>query len=185
MTLSDILATLLPLLRGGENATITKSDDMGDQMIALTGTARKTGIYNYGGMYVWYSQPGGDAWPADDTDAMNKQLHVMLDYARTSPTSGDLRAREAREMTVSDLTEQLADLLADGLPGPSGKLPDGTEVAEIEYGPSALHIEKRPRDDTFSAWAITCSHRWQASKRDQTKAREAIADILTAIKPNN
>lgn len=185
MTFEDILNALLPLLREGESAAITKSDDEGDRMIAIEGAARKTDIYNYGGIYVWYSQPGGDAWPADDTDAMNRQLPIMLDYARTSPAAGDLCDLEAREMTPGDLFAQLSDILAGGVPGLSGKLPDGTEVAEIDYGPGVLHVEKRPRDDYFAAWAITRSHHWRASKRDQTRARAAIADILTAVKPTN
>ena len=184
MTLEDILNALLPLLHEGESAAITKSDDAGDQMIAIEGAARKTDIYDYGGIYVWYSQPGGDAWPAGDTDAMNRQLPIMLDYARTSPLSGDLRENEAREMTPSDLIEQLADLLAGGVPSVTGKLPNGNMVAEIDYGPGAIHIEKGRYTD-FSAWAITHSHHWAASKRDQTKAREAITDILAAIKPTN
>ena len=185
MTLEDILNSLLPLLHDGESASITKSDDVGDQMISLAGAARKTNIYDYGGIYVWYSQPGGDAWPSGDTEAMNRQLATMLDYARTSPMSGDLRDREAREMTPGDLAEQLADLLAGGTPTVTGSRPDGTMITEINYGPGELHIEKTPRDDSFSAWAITHSHRWRASKRDQAGAREAIADILAAIKPNN
>lgn len=185
MTLEDILDTLLSLLHDGETAAITKSDDVGDQMITLTGTARKTGIYDYDGIYVWYSQPGGDAWPAGDTDAMRRQLPIMLDYARTPASSGDLRDREAREMTPDDLIEQLSDILAGGTPAITGKLPNGIAIAEISYGPGTLHIEKAPHDDNFSAWAITHDHHWPASKRDQTKAREAIADILTAIKPTN
>ena len=185
MTLEDILSALLPLLHDGESASITDADDAGDQMISLAGTARKTGIYDYGGLYVWYSQPGGDAWPSGDTDAMNKQLPIMLDYARTPPTSGDLRDREAREMTPDDLVEQLADILAGGTPTITGSRADGTMIAEISYGPGELHIEKAPHDDSFSAWAITRGHHWRASKRDQTEAREAIADILGAVKPNN
>ena len=184
MTLKDILNALLPLLHEGESATITKSDDEGDQMIAVGGAARKTSIYDYGGLYVWYSQPGGDAWPAGDTDAMNRQLPIMLDYARTSPLSGDLRENEAREMTPSDLIEQLSDLLVGGAPVVTGKLPNGDLVAEIDYGPGAIHIEKGRYTD-FSAWAITRSHHWPASKRDQTQAREAITDILSAVKPTN
>lgn len=184
MTLEDILNALLPLLHEGESAAITKSDDMGDRMIAVAGAARKTGIYDYGGIYVWYSQPGGDAWLASDTDAMNRQLPIMLDYARTSPLSGDLRENEAREMTPADLIEQLSDLLAGGTPAITGKLPNGNMVAEIDYGPGAIHIEKG-RYTGFSAWAITHSHHWPASKRDQTQAREAIADILSAIKAAN
>ncbi len=184
MTFEDILNTLLPLLRKGESAAITKSDDVGDQMIAIEGAARKTSIYDYGGIYVWYSQPGGDAWPAGDTDAMNRQLPIMLDYARTSPLSGDLRENEARDMTASDLVEQLPDLLAGGTPVVTGKLSNGDTVVEIDYGPGAIHIEKG-RYTGFSAWAITHSHHWPASKRDQTQAREAIADILSAIKTAN
>lgn len=184
MTLNDVLDALLPLLHEGETATIAKSDDVGDQMIAVGGTARKTGIYDYGGIYVWYSRPGADAWPTDDQDAMNKQLPVMLDYARTSPMSGDLRENEARDMTPSDLIEQLSDLLGGGAPVVTGTLPNGNAAAEIDYGPGAIHIEKGHYGD-FSAWAITHSHHWPASKRDQTKAREAIADILSAVKPNN
>lgn len=184
MTFEDILDALLPLLHDGESAAITKSDDVGDQMIALAGAERKTGIYDYGGIYAWYSQPGGDAWPAGDTDAMNRQLPIMLDYARTSPMSGDLRENEAREMTPDDLIEQLSDLLTGGTPAIAGKLSNGNMVAEIDYGPGAIHIEKGRYTD-FSAWAITHSHHWPASKRDQTKAREAIADILSVIKPNN
>lgn len=182
MTFEDILAALTPLLRDGEAATVTKSDDVGDRMIAVEGAARKTDIYDYGGIYVWYSQPGGDVWAADDTDAMNRQLPIMLDYARTPAMSGDLRENEAREMTPDDLIGQLADLLAGGTPAVSGKLPNGTMVAEINYGPGVIHIEKGRYTD-FSAWAITHSHHWPASKRDQTKAREAIADILSAVKP--
>lgn len=185
MTLENILNALLPLLRDGESASITKSDDAGDQMISLAGAARKTGIYDYGDIYVWYSQPGGDAWPSGDTDAMNRQLPIMLDYARTPPMSGDLRDHEAREMTPDDLVEQLADLLAGGTPVITGSRPDGTMISEIDYSLGGLHIEKAPRDDSFSAWAITRSHHWRASKRDQTAAREAISDILTAVKPNN
>lgn len=184
MTLADILNTLHPLLHEGESATITKSDDFGDQMIAVEGAARRTNIYDYDGMYVWYSQPGGGAWAADNTDAMSEQLATMLDYARTSPLSGDLREREAREMTPADLLEQLSDLLAGGAPAVTGTLPDGTEVAEIDYGPGAIHIEKG-RNTDFSAWAISHSHRWPASKRDLSQAREAITDILAAIKPTN
>lgn len=185
MTLEDILNALLPLLRDGETAAIAKSDDVGDQMITLAGTARKTGIYDYGGIYVWYSQPGGDAWPASDAEAMNKQLPIMLDYARTPASSGDLRDREAREMTPDDLIEQLSDILAGGTPAITGKLPNGTAIAEISYSPGTLHIEKAPNDNTFSAWAITHDHRWPASKRDQAGAREAIADILSAVKDAN
>lgn len=185
MTLEDILAALTPLLHDGESAAIAKSDDVGDRMITVDGAPRKTNIYDYGGIYVWYSQPGGDVWPAGDTDAMNRQLPIMLDYARTSPTSGDLRDREAREMTPDDLVEQLSDLLAGGTTVITGSRTDGTMITEINYGPGELHIEKAPRDDSFSAWAITHSHHWRASKRDQTEAREAIADILTAVKPNN
>lgn len=185
MTFEDILAALAPLLHEGETATIAKSDDVGDQMISLNGTARKTGIYDYGGTYVWYSQPGGDTWPANDTDAMNAQLPIMLDYARHPSGSGDLRDREAREMTPSNLIEQLSDLLAGGTPSVTGTLPGGIQVAEIDYGPGAIHIEKAAHDATFSAWAITNSRRWEASKRDQTKAREAITSILAAIKASN
>lgn len=184
MALEDILTALAPLLHDTESAAITKSDDVGDQMIALSGTTRKTGIYDYGGTYVWYSQPGGGAWPAGDTDAMNKQLPVMLDYARTSAAEGDLREREAQEMTPSDLIEQLPDLLTGGRPSISGNLPDGTTVAEIDYPGGALHIEKGRHTD-FSAWAISHYHRWPASKRDPSQAREALKDILTAIKPTN
>lgn len=184
MTLEDILTTLHPLLREDESATITKSDDFGDRMITVEGTARKTSIYDYDGMYVWYSQPGGGAWAADNTNAMSEQLATMLDYARTSPLSGDLREQEAREMTPADLIEQLSDLLAGGAPAITGTLPDGTEVAEIDYGAGAIHIEKGRRAD-FSAWAITRNHRWPASKRDPSQAREAITDILTAVKPAN
>lgn len=182
MTLEDILAALTPLLQAEESATITKSDDMGEQMIALTGTIRKTGIYDYGGTYVWYSQPGGGAWSAGDTDAMNKQLPIMLDYARTPAASGDLLERESREMTPSDLIEQLAALLAGGLPSVEGKLPDGTVVTEIDYGGGILHLEKGCHTD-FAAWAITHHHRWPASKRDLSQAREALTDILSVIKP--
>lgn len=182
MTLEDILNVLRPLLREGESATITKSDDFGDRMIAVEGAARKTNIYDYDGMYVWYSQPGGGSWSADNTDAMNDQVATMLDYARTSPLSGDLREQEARETTPAYLLEQLSDLLAGGAPAITGTLPDGTEVAEIDYGPGAIHIEKG-RNTDFSAWAITHSHHWPASKRDLSQAREAVTDILTAIKP--
>ena len=184
MTLEDILNTLHPLLHEGESATITKSDDFGDRMITIDGAARKTNIYDYDGIYVWYSQPGGGAWPANDTNAMSKQLATLLDYARTSPLSGNPREQEAREMTAADLLEQLPDLLTGGTPTITGTLPDGTEVAEIDYGPGAIHIEKG-RNADFSAWAITHSHRWPASKRDLSQAREAIADILTAVKPTN
>lgn len=184
MTLEDILDTLHTLLNEGEFATITESDDFGDRMIAIEGAARKTNIYDYDGMYVWYSQPGGGAWPADDQNAMNEQLATLLDYARTSPLSGDLREREAREMTPAYLLEQLSDLLAGGTPAVTGTLPDGAEVAEIDYGPGAIHIEKG-RNTDFSAWAITHSHRWSASKRDLSRAREAITDILAAVKPTN
>lgn len=185
MTLEDILDALTPLLHDGESATIVKSDDVGDRMIAVEGDARKTSIYDYGGLYVWYSQPGGDAWPSGDTDAMNEQLPIMLDYARTSPTSGDLRDREAREMTPNDLIEQLSDLLAGGTPATMGSLPNGTTIAEIDYGPGGLHLEKDPHGDSFSAWAITHVHHWRASKRDQNEARAAITDILSAVKPTN
>lgn len=184
MTFEDILNTLRPLLREGESATITKSDDIGDQMLSVEGAARKTNIYDYGGIYVWYSQPGGGSWAASNTDAMSEQLATMLDYARTSPLSGDLREREAQEMTPSDLIEQLSDLLAGGAPAITGTLPDGTEVAEIDYGPGAIHIEKGQHAD-FSAWAITRNHRWPASKRDLSQAREAVTDILAALKPAN
>jgi hypothetical protein len=184
MTLEDILGALLPLLHEDETATITKSDDFGDRMIAVEGTTRKTNIYDYDGMYVWYSQPGGGSWPTGDANAMNEQLATMLDYARTSPLSGDLRAQEAREMTPADLLEQLADLLAGGAPAITGTLPDGTEIAEIDYGPGAIHIEKG-RNADFSAWAITHSHRWPASRRDLSQARGAITDILAAVKPTN
>ena len=184
MTLEDILDALHPLLREDESAAITKSDDFGDRMIAVEGAARKTNIYDYDGMYVWYSQPGGGAWAADSTNAMSEQLATMLDYARTSPLSGDLREREAREMTPADLLEQFSDLLAGGAPAITGTLPDGTEVAEIDYGPGAIHIEK-DRNTGFSAWAVSHSHHWPASKRDLSQAREAITDILTAIKPAN
>nr|DAN72869.1 MAG TPA: hypothetical protein [Caudoviricetes sp.] len=185
MTFEDILAALTPLLHEGETATITKSDDVGDRMISLNGTARETGIYDYGGLYVWYSQPGADAWAANDADAMNTQLPIMLDYARHPAGSGDLRGREAREMTPSNLIEQLSDLLAGGAPPVTGTLPGGIQVAEIDYGPGAIHIEKSAHDTTFSAWAITNGRRWEASKRDQTKAREAISDILAAIRTNS
>ena len=184
MTLEDILNALLPLLHEGESATIAKSDDFGDRMITVRGTARKTNIYDYDGMYVWYSQPGGGSWAADSTNAMGEQLATMLDYARTSPLSGDLREQEAREMTPAYLLEQLSDLLAGGAPAVTGTLPDGTEVAEIDYGPGAIHIEKG-RNADFSAWAITHSHRWPASKRDLSQAREAIADILATVKAAN
>ena len=184
MTLEDILNALRPLLREAESATITKSDDFGDRMIAIEGATRKTNIYDYDGMYVWYSQPGGGAWAASNMNDMNEQLATMLDYARTSPLSGDLREREAREMTPACLLEQLSDLLAGGAPAITGTLPDGTEVAEIDYGPGAIHIEKG-RNADFCAWAITHSHRWSASRRDLSQAREAIADILTAVKPTN
>ncbi len=185
MTLEDILAAVTPLLRDGESATITKSDDEGDQMIALAGTARKTGIYDYGGTYVWYSQPGAGAWPASDMGALNEQLPIMLDYARTPAMSGDLREREAQEMTPSDLIEQLADLLAGGVRTLDGTLPNGDAVAEIDFpGGGALRIEKGRHTD-FSAWAIVRHHRWPASKRDPSQARKAITDILAAIKPTN
>lgn len=184
MTFEDILNALHPLLREGESATITKSNDIGDQMLSIGGTARKTNIYDYGGTYVWYSQPGGGSWPASDTDAMNEQLPTMLDYARTSPLSGNLREREAQEMTPADLIEQLSDLLTGGAPTVTGTLPDGTEVAEIDYGPGAIHIEKGRHSD-FSAWAITHNHHWPASRRDLSQAREAITDILAALKPTN
>ena len=184
MTLEDVLAALTPLLRDAESAVITESDDAGDRMIALSGTARKTGIYDYGGTYVWYSQPGGGAWPSGDAGAMDEQLPIMLDYARTSAMAGDLREREAQEMTPSDLVEQLPDLLAGGLPSVAGKLPNGDEIKEIDYPGGALHIEKGRYAD-FSAWAITHHHRWPASKRDLSQAREALTDILTAIKPTN
>lgn len=184
MTFEDILNALHPLLREGESATIAKSDDFGDRMITIEGAARKTNIYDYDGMYVWYSQPGGGSWAADDTNAMNTQLSIMLDYGRHPAGSGDLRDREAHEMTPTDLIEQLSDLLAGGAPSITGTLPGGTQIAEIDYGPGAIHIEKGQNAD-FSAWAITHSHSWPASKRDQSKAREAIADILTAIKPAN
>lgn len=182
MTLEDILDALHPRLHEGESATIAKSDDFGDRMITVEGAARKTNIYDYDGMYVWYSQPGGGAWAADNANAMSEQLATMLDYARTSPLSGDLREREAREMTPADLIEQLSDLLAGGAPAITGTLPDGTEVAEVDYGPGAIHIEKG-RNADFSAWAITHSHRWPASKRNLSQAREAITDILATIKP--
>lgn len=184
MTLEDILDALLPLLREDETATIAESDDFGDRMIAVEGATRKTNIYDYDGMYVWYSQPGGGSWPTGDANAMNEQLATMLDYARTSPLSGDLRAQEAREMTPADLLEQLSDLLAGGAPAITGTLPDGTEIAEIDYGPGAIHIEKG-RNTDFSAWAITHSHRWPASRRVLSQARGAITDILTAVKPTN
>nr|DAR11242.1 MAG TPA: hypothetical protein [Caudoviricetes sp.] len=184
MTLEDILNALHPLLHEDESATITKSDDFGDRMIAVEGAARKTNIYDYDGMYVWYSQPGGGAWAADSADAMSEQLATMLDYARTSPLSGDLREQEAREATPAYLLEQLPDLFAGGAPAITGTLPDGTEIAEIDYGSGAIHIEKG-RNTDFSAWAITRSHRWPASKRDLSQAREAITDILAAIKTAN
>lgn len=184
MTLEDILNTLRPLLHEGESATITKSDDFGDRMITVEGAARKTNIYDYDGMYVWYSQPGGGSWTADNTNTMSEQLATMLDYARTSPLSGDLREQEAREITPTYLVEQLSDLLAGGAPTITGTLPDGAEIAEIDYGPGAIHIEKG-RNADFSAWAISHTHRWPASKRDLSQAREAIADILTAVKPAN
>lgn len=184
MTLEDILTTLHPLLHEGEFATIAKSDDFGDRMIAVEGAARKTNIYDYDGMYVWYSQPGGGAWAADNVNAMSEQLATMLDCARTSPLSGDPREQEAREMTPADLIEQLSDLLSGGAPTITGTLPDGTNVAEIDYGRGAIHIEK-DRNADFSAWAITHSHRWPASKRNLSQAREAITDIVAAIKPAN
>lgn len=184
MTFEDILNALLPLLREGESAAITKSDDIGDRMLSIEGTARKTNIYDYGGIYVWYSQPGGGSWTTSDTDAVSEQLAIMLDYARTSPLSGDLREQEAQEMTPADLIEQLSDLLAGGAPAITGTLPDGTEIAEIDYGRGAIHIEKGRHAD-FSAWAITRNHHWPASKRDLSQAREAVADILTALKPTN
>lgn len=184
MTLEDILNTLRPLLHEGESATISKSDDFGERMIAVEGAVRKTNIYDYGGMYVWYSQPGGGAWAAADQNAMNEQLAAMLDYARTSPLSGNLREQEAREMTPAYLLEQLSDLLTGGSPAITGTLPDGTEIAEIDYGPGAIHIEKG-RNTDFSAWAITHNHHWPASKRDLSQAREAVIDILAAIKPTS
>lgn len=185
MTFEDILAALTPLLHAGETATITKSDDIGDQMISLNGTARKTNIYNYGSQYVWYSQPGADVWATNDTAAMNAQLPIMLDYARHPSGSGDLRDREAREMTPADLIEQLPDLFAGSAPPTTGTLPGGIQVAEVDYGTGAIHIEKASHDTTFSAWAITNSRRWEASKRDQTKAREAISNILATIRTNS
>lgn len=184
MTLEDILNALHPLLHEGESATIAKSDDFGDRMIIVEGAARKTNIYDYGGIYVWYSQPGGGSWAADDTNTMSEQLATMLDHARTSPLSGDLREQEAREMTPADLIDQLPDLLSGGTPATTGTLPDGTAIAEIDYGPGAIHIEKG-RSADFSAWAITHIHRWPASKRDLSRAREAITDILTAVNPTN
>lgn len=184
MTLEDIVNALHPLLHEDESATIAKSDDFGDRMIIVGGAARKTSIYDYDGMYVWYSQPGGGSWPADDANAMSEQLATMMDYARTSPLSGNLREQEAREMTPAYLLKQLSDLLAGGAPAVTGTLPDGTEVAEIDYGPGAIHIEKG-RNADFSAWAITHSHRWPASKRDLSQAREAITDILSTVKPTN
>lgn len=87
-------------------------------------------------------------------------------------------------MTPADLLEQLSDLLTGGAPAITGTLPDGTEVAEIDYGPGAIHIEKG-RNADFSAWAITHSHRWPASKHDLSQAREAITDILATVKPAN
>lgn len=95
MTLEDVLKTLRLLLHEGESATITKSDDFGDLMIAVEGAARKTSIYDYDDMYVWYSQPGGGSWWADSATAMNEQLATMLSYARTSPPSGSLHDQEA------------------------------------------------------------------------------------------
>lgn len=184
MTLEDILNALHPLLHEDESATIAKSDDFGDRMITVEGATRKTNIYDYDGMYVWYSQPGGGSWAADNTNAMNEQLATMLDYARTSPLSGDLREQEAREMTPTYLLEQLSDLLAGGTPTITGTLPDGTEVAEIDYGPGAIHIEKG-RNTDFSAWAVSHTHRWPASKHNLSQAREAITDILATIKPTN
>lgn len=183
MTLELILNSLLPLLRDGESAAITESDTADGQMIAVEGAARKANIYDFGGTYEWYSQPDSGAWTADDTDAMGGQLLAMLDCARTAVEAGDPRDREAQEMTPRDLIEQLSDLLAGGAPVVTGRLPDGTMVAGINYGPGELHIEKDPQGGTFSAWATTHSHSWRASKRDQTEARAAIADILAVVKP--
>ena len=182
MTLEDILSALTPLLRDGESAAIAKSDVKGERMIALAGTTRKAGIYKYDDTYVWYSQPGTGSWPADDTDAMNEQLPVMLDRARTSTASRELRGRGAREMTPSDLVGQLPDLLAGGLPAGDGLLPNGTAFAEIDYPNGALHIERGPHTD-FSAWAITHYHRWPTAESDLSQARKALTDILAAIKP--
>lgn len=184
MTLEDILNALHPLLREGESATITASDDYGDRMIAVEGAARKTGIYDYDGLYVWYSQPGGGSWADDNTNVMSEQLVTMLDYARTPLTAGDLRKQKTQEMTPADLLTQFPGLFEGGTLTVTGTLPDGTEVAEIDYGPGAIHIEKG-QDASFSAWAITHSHHWPASKHNLSQAREAIIDILTAVNPAN
>lgn len=97
MTFEGVLSAVTPLLHDGETAAITKSDDAGDRMITLTGTTRKTGIYDHG----------------------------------------------------------------------------------------TLRIEKAPHSTEFSAWAIVRSHHWAASRRNPAEAREAITDILAAIKSTN
>lgn len=184
MTLEDILTALRPLLREGESATITASDDYGDQMIAVEGAARKTNIYDFDGLYVWYSLPGGGSWADDNTNVMSEQLVTMLSYARTPSPAGSPRKREAQEMTPTDLLTQFPGLFEGGTLTVAETLPDGTEVAEIDYGPGAIHIEKG-RNADFSAWAITRSHHWPASERGLSQAREAIIDILAVVNPAN
>lgn len=184
MTLEYILNSLLPLLRDDEAAAIIESDTTDGQMIAIEGTAREANIYGHDGTYEWRSQPGSGTWSASDADTMSRQLRIMLDYARTDPESRDRHDREAQEMTPQDLIDQLSDLLGDA-PAVTAYLPDGTLLAGVSYEGGSIHIEKDPRNDTFSAWASSHSHRWRASRRDQTEARAAIADILSVVKHEN
>lgn len=48
-----------------------------------------------------------------------------------------------------------------------------------------MALIEKGRNADFSAWASTHSHRRPASKRDLPQAREAVTDILTAVKSTN
>lgn len=109
MALENVLSALLPLLRDGESATITKSPTTGSPTIIVEGGIEKACIYDEEGTYEWYSHTGRGAWAADNTDAMTRQLLAMLDCARTSPTPDPLRGRETQELTPGDPIKQSAD----------------------------------------------------------------------------
>lgn len=183
MTFDDVLASLTPLLRGAESASIVDSDDVGDQMIAVTGGARTANIYDYGDLFVWYAQPGGGAWPADSAAAMADQLSLFVDYMRASPAAGDLLTAEANSMTPSDLVASLPDLFAGGSGRWEGTELNGTQFLEFQYPSGTLRIEKA--GDQLSVHAVTCYRRWRASKRDLTEAREAVQNVLNTINTTN